>query len=130
MLMETEHGNSTEGAARDLVLVIESARAIVAQLKGMSESLDAHLEKSADLDMIISLLAEKKGKVETLMDVVRDIKSRLKVDRNGSAGVLVPEDIKARYADLMKDFRDLLDREARIESLVCGRGLPITKAGE
>jgi hypothetical protein len=128
VLMKAGCSDSTGDASRDLMLAIESARAVMGELTEMAESLDAHLSRSIDLDVVVSMLAAKKDKVETLKNLVRVIKLRLKVDRHGVPGVVVPRDVKARYAQMMEDFRGLLDCEARVESLVCGRGLPITKA--
>ena len=127
--MEIRRGKSADREVKELLLAVESARTIVDQIRKISESLDTHLETSAHLDEIVALLADKKGMVDTLNNVVGDIKLRLRVDKNGRAGIPVPDDIKILYARLVSDVRELLQEEARIESLVCGKGIPISKAG-
>jgi hypothetical protein len=110
----------------DLTLVIETARDLVAQLMGLSKSLDDHLQRVGDLDAVISILHEKKARVETLNEVTRQIRAHLKVDETGNTDIPVPEHVKLKFAGLMMDFRALIEEESRIEKLITGRGIRIS----
>ena len=112
---------------RNLFLITESASDLVGEIRGLSRSLDRSLRSSADLDTVVSLLRSKKAKVDTLTGVVRRLKAELRVDPNGAVGVAVPDTFKLRFAELLEEVRGLVEEESRIESLICGSGLPITR---
>jgi hypothetical protein len=127
--MLSEHCNTESESKRNVVLLIESAGDIVVDLRQLSGSLDQLLERCADLDEVINLLHEKKAKVDTLRELARQIKVQLRVDADGRIGVELPEGVRNRFIRLMDDLRRLLEDESRLESLICGRGLTVSRGG-
>lgn len=127
--MLLEHCDTESESTRNVVLLIESAGDIVDDLRRLSGSLDELLERCADLDEVIKLLHEKKAKVDTLRELARHIKVQLRVDADGHIGVELPEGVRDRFIRLMDDLRRLLEDESRLENLICGRGLTVSKGG-
>jgi hypothetical protein len=125
--MENQRGKDSGDPVRNLDLLLETAIDLVAELNRLSESLDENLRKSTDADSIISLLREKKASVDTLRDLAREIKIHLRVNDSGQPRTPVPEGLKVKFAQLMLDLKRLLKEESRIEDLICGRGVPISR---
>jgi hypothetical protein len=125
--MRNRHVESSEEATHNLVLLIESARDLVGELRQLSQQLDENLQKCVDLDMVISLLREKKDRVDTLRRLATEIRARLRVTDKGEPGIQVSESSKLLFNQLMADLRDLLEKESRLESLICGCGLTISR---
>jgi hypothetical protein len=116
-------GDSTQ----NLMLTLETASDMVSEIRGQSRDLNHLLKKQASLDAIVTLLGEKKAKVDTLKELAREIGIQLRVDANGFVGISVPESCKVRFVQLMADFRELLEEESRLEDLICGQGFPISR---
>ncbi len=125
--METRQYTGSNEAAHNVVLLLESASDTVDGLRELSRSLDESLEQGAGLNTVIALLQQKKAKVDMLRDLAREIRTQLRINAAGEIGVDLPETSRRRFAQLMADLRQLLDDEARLETLICGRGLTITK---
>jgi hypothetical protein len=116
-----------EGKIRDLSLLMETARDLVSKLGKLADSVERGLIAGTDPDEVIALLTLKKTEVDTLNTVALEITSRLRIGSDGSVDVPVPEELKARFRELMDDFRGLLEQEARIESLIGDRGFPVSR---
>lgn len=125
--LETRQYTGSNEAAHNVVLLLESASDTVDGLRELSRSLDESLEQGAGLNTVIALLQQKKAKVDMLRDLAREIRTQLRINAAGEIGVDLPETSRRRFAQLMADLRQLLDDEARLETLICGRGLTITK---
>jgi hypothetical protein len=111
----------------DLALILETTRDLIAELMQLSNSLSENLRDCTDLDTIISILQAKKTRIATLKDLTGQINTLLRIDEHGNPAVPVPEDAKLRFAELMAEFRELVEEEARIESLLAGNGLRISR---
>jgi hypothetical protein len=125
--MRYEHRKTDAEAVPNIVLLIESAGDIVKDLRDLSTSLDKLLQRSADLGAVIGILHEKKAKVDTLRELACQIKFELRVGPDGRIGVDLPEGPKLRFAQLMADLHKLTEDESRLEELLCGRGLTVSK---
>jgi predicted nucleotidyltransferase len=123
--MESSHGKNAEAAAGNVILVIESARDLVRDIKDLSRRLDDELKESSDIDSIVCLLQEKRSRVDMLRQMATQIRTELRVGGDGKPAVEMPEVMKLELGDLVVELRQLLDEEARIEALICGTGLPI-----
>jgi len=113
--------------SHELSLLIAAAGDLVAELSDLAAAVERCLEKSTDVDRVISLLREKKAKADTLNTVALEITSRLGTGTQGGRDLTIPEGLKARFLELMADFRRLLDRESRIEDLIAGQGFPVSR---
>jgi hypothetical protein len=125
--MTHRHHGSVDDETHDLSLLMATAGDLVAELSDLAISVEQCLNKSSDVDQVVSLLKRKKAKVDTLNTVALEITSRLNLGPDGSVGLEVPEGLKVRFRELMADFRRLLDRESRIEGLIAGRGFPVSR---
>lgn len=111
---------------RDISLLIETARDLVADLQDLAVSVELRLGASAAVEDIVTLLWQKKSKVDTLNTVALEITSRLRPGPDGQVGLKVPEGLKVDFREMMADFQQLLDREEHIEELIAGRGFPVS----
>jgi hypothetical protein len=125
--MTLKHHGNTDDRTNDLSLLMATAGDLVAELSDLAASVERCLGRSTDVDQVISLLREKKAKVDTLNAVALEITSRLKSTAEGRAGLTIPGHLKVRFRELMAAFRRLLDRESRIEDLIAGRGFPVSR---
>jgi hypothetical protein len=119
----TIKGNEIE----ELALLIETAAELVSDLQEQAEALELQLGASPDVEDVIGLLGRKKSKVDTLKSVAIEITSRFRPKAGGGPGKAVPEGLKLRFRELMDEFERLLTHEARIESLIAGRGFPVSR---
>jgi flagellar motility protein MotE (MotC chaperone) len=117
------------GTDYDVRLLIESARDLIEVIRTMGQGLDQRLRQSADVDLVIEVLSKKKEKVETLREVSRQIRLRLRVGDDGRVGVAVSEATRREFAELMADLALLVEEEQELEDLVCGRGFSISRGG-
>jgi hypothetical protein len=108
-------------------LLIASARDLIVEMRTLGNELDEVLGQTAEIDSVISVLSKKKEKVETLKEVARQITSRLRVGDDGKAGVEVSEEIRQEFTGLMAEFSQMLEEEERLEEMVCGQGLQISR---
>ena len=125
--MKTEHRSIVDGETQDLSLLMATANDLVAELSDLALAVERCLSRSPDVDEVVSLLREKKARVDTLNTVALEITARLRLSADGSVGLAVPEGLKVRFHELMADFRRLLDRESRIEDLIAGHGFPVSR---
>jgi hypothetical protein len=125
--MRREDEPSSATADYDARLLIESARDLIEVIRVMGQGLDQKLREAADVDLVISVLSKKKQKVETLKEIAREIKVRLRVGGDGRAGIAVSEATRVEFADLMENLRQLVEEEQQLEELVCGQGLSISR---
>lgn len=125
--MDLTDRDSSVDSLQNLLLALETANDTVSEIRQQSRDLNHLLGRQANLDAVVTLLAQKKAKVDTLKELTREIKTQLKVDVNGRVGILLPESYKVRFVELMADFRELLEEESRLEELICGKGFPITR---
>jgi hypothetical protein len=117
------HGDST----CNVVLAMESARDLIAEMKSLLRSLEEGLKDSREIDSIIAILEKKKAKVDTLKVLAVQIKSQILAGRSEAGGTIMPDSVRLRFLEMMAEFRDLIEEEARIENLICGQGLLISK---
>jgi hypothetical protein len=115
------------GTDYDVRLLIQSARDLIEIVRTLGRGLDLKLRESVDVDLVISVLSKKKDKVETLQEISRQIRLRLRVGEDGKVGVPVSETTRQEFAELMADLAQLVHEEENLEELVCGRGLSISK---
>ena len=125
--MTLDYLGGVKDETHDLSLLITTAGDLIGELSELALAVEHCLDKSTDAEDVISLLQKKKTRVDTLNTVALEITTRLKVGSDGSVGLAVPEDVKAMFHELMAEFRRLLDREARIEDLIAGRGFPVSR---
>jgi len=111
----------------NLVLAMESARDLIAEMKRLLHSLEDSLRSSGEVSSIVAILEEKKAKVDTLKQLAVEIKTQMLAGRNEDGRTTMPEGVRLRFLELMAEFRVLIDEEARIERLICGQGLPISR---
>lgn len=119
--------HASNGAIHNIVLLLESANDTVECIRELSRSLDESLQQGADLDTIIKVLEAKKARVDVMRDLATEIRVQLRVDASGQIGVQLPEAFRLRFGQLMSGLQQILEEEARLESLICGRGLTISK---
>jgi hypothetical protein len=106
---------------------MESARDLIAEMKSLLRSLEEGLKASREIDYIVAILEKKKAKVDTLKGLAVEIKSQMLAGRSADGRTTLPDPVRLRFLEMMAEFRELLDEEARIESLICGQGLPISR---
>jgi hypothetical protein len=125
--MSVNNHTIREDDLHDLTLLVETAGDILRSLNDLAATLEVRLGRGADVDDVIELLRRKKAKVDTLNGVAVEIAARLRGNPGGRAGIEVPGSLRSRFHELMAGFRDLLDRESRIEDLIAGRGFAVTR---
>lgn len=125
--MENRYSDTSKDATENLVIMLESACETVEDIRALSRVLDENLQQGANLNKTIGLLERKRTKVDILRDLATEIRIQLRISADGRIGVDLPEDFKPRFTELMADLRQLIDEEARLESLICGRGLTISR---
>jgi len=125
--MTLKQQESMKDAADDLSLLIASAEDIVAELSDLAAAVERGISKNTDVDTVVSLLKRKKAKVDTLNVVALEITSRLNSASHGGDGLTLPEGLKSRFRELMANFRQLLEKESRVEDLIAGRGFPVSR---
>ncbi len=125
--MYREYDAGADDSDNGVKLLISSARDLIMEIRALGQGLDESLKETAEIDTVISVLSAKKQKVDTLREVARQITSRLRVGNDGKAGVPVSEETKLEFANLMTEFKQMLDEEERLEEMVCGRGLQISR---
>ncbi len=125
--MTIKHRGIVDDGTHDLSLLVAAAGDLVTELGGLALAVERSLSNGTDVDEVVSLLRQKKARVDILNTVALEITSRLKLGTNGSVGLAVPEGLKVKFRELMADFRRLLDRESRIEDLIAGRGFPVSR---
>ena len=123
--MESSQGKDASDAAGNVILVIESARDLLRDIKDLSRQLDRELKGPGDVDRVVGILQEKRSKVDMLRQMATQIKTELRVGEDGKPAVEMPEVMKLELGDLVIELHQLLDDEARLEALICGNGLPI-----
>ena len=111
----------------NLVLAMESARDLIAEMKRLLHSLEDSLRSSGEVSSIVAILEEKKAKVDTLKGLAVEIKSQILAGRSEAGGTTLPDTVRLRFLEMMAEFRDLIEEEARIENLICGQGLPLSR---
>ena len=117
------HGDST----CNVVLAMESARDLIAEMRSLLRSLEEGLKDSREIDSIVAILEKKKAKVDTLKGLAVEIKSQILAGRSEAGGTTLPDTVRLRFLEMMAEFRDLIEEEARIENLICGQGLPLSR---
>jgi hypothetical protein len=104
---------------------MESARDVIDDIRGISESVEAKLHQSASLDEILPLLTAKRDRVGVLRDLSREITVSMGAAETGAASVPMPEAQRQQFMDLVSEFQTLITEESSLENLVCKRGLRI-----
>lgn len=124
--MNRGHDGFSECATSNIALLMESARDVIGDIKNLSRSVEAKLERSASLDEIIPILAEKRDRVGVLRDLSREITVSLGAAETGRVGVPLSDESKQKFLDLVGEFQELITEESSLEDLVCKRGLKIS----
>jgi hypothetical protein len=124
--MSIRHRDIEDDTTLELSLLMETAMDLVRHLRDLSDSVEKSLGRAADADTLVRLLRLKKEKVDTLNAVAREITARLQLGSDGRPGIVVPENIKVGFYDLMAEFQRLLEEESRIANLISGQGFPIS----
>ena len=127
--MDRGHDGFSGCAASNIALLMESARDIMGNIKSLSRSVEAKLERSASLDEIIPILAEKRDRVAVLRDLSREITVSLGAAETGKVTVPLTDKCKQQFLDLVSEFQELISEESQLEDLVCKRGLKISGRG-
>ena len=125
--MTSDYRNGVKDETHDFSLLMTTAGDLVAELSDLAIAVEECLNRGTDVEEVIALLRKKKARVDTLNAVALEITSRLGPRADGGTGLAVREDLKAMFRELMAEFRRLLDREARIEDLIAGRGFPVSR---
>jgi hypothetical protein len=125
--MTSDYRSGVKDETHDLSLLMTTAGDLVAELSDLAIAVEECLNRSTDVEEVIALLHKKKARVDTLNAVALEITSRLGARADDGTGLAVPEDLKAMFRGLIAEFRRLLDREARIEDLIAGRGFPVSR---
>lgn len=125
--MEPIQTQTQDDLTCNVILAMESARDLIAEMKSLLRSLEEGLRTSREIDSIVAILEKKKAKVDTLKGLAVEIKSQMLAGRSGDGRTTLPDSVRLRFLEMMAEFRELLDEEARIESLICGQGLPISR---
>jgi len=125
--MTLEYRDDVKDQIQDLSLLMTAASDLIAELNDLALAVEGRLSRSSDIDKVISLLQEKKARVDTLNTVALEITTRLRLRTDGTIGLSVPDDLKATFLGLMADFRRLLEREAQLEDLIAGCGFPVSR---
>jgi hypothetical protein len=125
--MEREHDGFSGCASSNIALLMESARDVIDEIRGISETVEAKLHESASLDEILPLLAEKRDRVGVLRDLSREITISLGAAETGTASVPLPESQRQQFMDLVSELQALITEESSLENLVCQRGLRISR---
>lgn len=111
----------------NVILAMESARDLIAEMRSLLRSIEEGLATSREVDSIVAILEKKKAKVDTLKSLAVQIKTQILAGRSVEGGrTALPDQVRLGFLELMAEFRDLLDEEARVEALICGQGLPIS----
>jgi len=125
--MEPTQTQTHDDLTCNVVLAMESARDLIAEMKSLLRSLEAGLKDSREIDSIVAILEKKKAKVDTLKDLAVQIKAQILAGRSEDGRTTLPDSVRLRFLEMMAEFRDLIEEEARIESLICGQGLPLSR---
>ncbi len=124
--MNQGHDGSSECTRSNIALLMESARDVIGDIKNLSRNVEARLERSASLDEIIPILAEKRDRVGVLRDLSREITVSLGASETGKVGVPLSDESRQQFLDLVGEFQELIAEESSLENLVCRRGLRIS----
>jgi len=125
--MEPIQTQTQDDLTCNVVLAMESARDLIAEMRSLLRSLEEGLKAAREIDSIVAILEKKKAKVDTLKGLAVEIKSQILAGRSADGRTSLPEPVRMRFLEMMAEFRELLEEEARIEALICGRGLPISR---
>jgi hypothetical protein len=125
--MEPIQNQTQDDVACNVVLAMESARDLIAEMRSLLRSLEEGLTTAREIDSIVTILEKKKAKVDTLKDLAVEIKAQMLAGRSTDGHASLPDAVRLRFLEMMAEFRHLLDEEARIEALICGQGLPISR---
>jgi len=124
--MNEGHDGFSECTTSNVALLMESARDVIDDIKKLSRNVGAKLERSASLDDIVPILAEKRDRVGVLRDLSREISVSLGAAETGEVGVPLSEESKQQFLDLVTEIQELITEESGLEDLVCKRGLRIS----
>jgi hypothetical protein len=124
--MEQEHDGFSGCASSNIALLMESARDVIDDIRGISHAVEAKLRESASLDELLPLLMEKRDRVGVLRDLSREITISLGAAETGVANVPLPESQRQQFMDLVSELQALITEESGLENLVCERGLRIS----
>ena len=124
--MNERHDGFSECTTSNVTLLMESARDVIDDIKKLSRNVGAKLERSASLDDIVPILAEKRDRVEVLRDLSREISVSLGAAETGKVGIPLSEESKQQFLDLVTEIQELITQESGLEDLVCRRGLRIS----
>jgi hypothetical protein len=125
--MTADYRSPVTDEGQELPLLVAAADDLVRELSDLALAVEQCLGRTADVDEVISLLKAKKSKVDTLNTIALEITSRLRSAPGGRSGQGIPQNLRARFRELMAAFRGLLDQESRIEDLIAGRGFPVSR---
>jgi hypothetical protein len=118
---------STEDRVCELWLILGSARDLIDEIRDLSSQLDGGLAASMPVDGVLEVLGRKRDKVETLKHLAQQLRTELRVDGEGRPGVDLPGGFKSEFAQLMTRLEHLIRDEARLEQLMCGKGLNLKR---
>ena len=124
--MNEGHDGFSECTKSNVALLMESARDVIDDIKKLSRNVGAKLERSAALDDIVPILAEKRDRVGVLRDLSREISVSLGAAETGKVSVPLSEESKQQFLDLVTEIQELITEESGLEDLVCKRGLRIS----
>lgn len=124
--MNERHDGFSECTTSNVALLMESARDVIDDIKKLSRNVGTKLERSASLDDIVPILAEKRDRVGVLRDLSREITVSLGATKTGKVGVPLSEESKQQFLDLVSEIQELITEESGLEDLVCKRGLRIS----
>ncbi|HVP56885.1 MAG TPA: hypothetical protein VMU02_02215 [bacterium] len=125
--MEPTKTDTHDDLACNVILAMESARDLIAEMKSLLRSLEEGLNDSREIDSIVAILEKKKAKVDILKDLAVQIKAQILAARSEDGRTTLPDSVRLGFLELMAEFQNLIEEEARIENLICGQGLPISK---
>ena len=124
--MNEGHDGFSGCTTSNVALLMESARDVIDDIKKLSRNVGAKLERSAALDDIVPILAEKRDRVGVLRDLSREISVSLGAAETGKVSVPLSEESKQQFLDLVTEIQELITEESGLEDLVCKRGLRIS----
>jgi hypothetical protein len=124
--MNQGHDGFSDCTNSNFELLMESARDVIDDIRDLSRSVEAKVSESASLDEIIPVLTEKRDRVGVLRDLSRQITVSLGASETGRVGILLSDDAKQRFLDLVAEFQALISEESSLENLVCKQGLRIS----
>jgi|GEM_PF-1993324 len=125
-MMTERHDGFSDSTICNIALMLESARELVGDIKRISDEVEAGLNESASLDVIIPLLIEKRDRVAILRDLSVEITASLGSADEGKAGVALPGPQREIFLDLLAEFQELIARESRIDEMVVKQGLRLS----